>query len=423
VLSTRGVVLAVGAVCAALAGLAYGVEEFVLLALAVGVLLALAKVGVGRRQRVSGWALRVAVSVPVAEVTAGQSAVVHLTVTNVSRRRGPPVVVEVPDGNWSVSYPGLGVSTVAGGARAHPPRGYGSPKDPPGRDAPGPGWLDAAESRPGRRQRARDRRALSRAWRLPGLGPDADATVSVRVPTSTRGLLTLADVAVWCEDPFRLVSRRVTLAPPAHVIVYPMPEEVTDDGRATGAHPGNRSPSPWRGPAHARSGDELSGLRPYAPGDRLTRLHWPSLARTGELVVREFLEPQAGSLSLLVDLRPSAHSAQSVEETIARVAGLGARALGQGLTVELCTSMGDRVVIPPNAAGRQTLLRSLALVGPASAPPAVVRRWGDRPTGGAVWATGGAPGADVVLVTTAAGAAQRTLPEALERQAETVLVP
>jgi len=171
------------------------------------------------------------------------------------------------------------------------------------------------------------------------------------------------------------------------------------------------------------SGDELSGLRPYAPGDRLTRLHWPSLARTGELVVREFLEPQAGSLSLLVDLRPSAHTAASVEETISRAAGLGARALRQGLTVELCTSTGDRMVIPPNAAGRQTMLRALALLGPASAPAAVVRRWGDRPTGGAVWATASGQSADVVLVTTATGAAQRTLPESLRRQVETVLVP
>jgi uncharacterized protein (DUF58 family) len=228
---------------------------------------------------------------------------------------------------------------------------------------------------------------------------------------------------VWCEDPFRLVAGRVTLAPPAHVIVYPTPAEVAEDGRTTGAHPGSRARSSSPGPTNALSGDELSGLRPYAPGDRLTRLHWPSLARTGELVVREFLEPQAGSLSLLVDLRPSAHTARSVEETIARAAGLGARALRQGLTVELCTSAGDRVVIPPNATGRQTMLRALALLGPAHAPPAVVRRWGNRPTGGAVWATGNEPGADIVLVTTATGAARCTLPESLQRQAETVLVP
>jgi len=423
VLSTRGAVLALGATFAAIAGLAYGVEEFVLLAIAVGSLLALGQVWVWRRLGVSRRALRVAVSVPRAEVTAGQSAVVELTVTNVSRRRRPPVVVEDPGGKWSVSYPGLGESSVAGASRARPTRGNSSRGDSSGADAPAQGWLDGARSRPTRRQRARDRRALSRARRLPGLRPGSDATVSVRVPTATRGLLTLSDVGVWCEDPFRLFARRVTLAPPAHVIVYPKPAEVTEAGRATGAHPGSRTRSSALGPTNGLSGDELSGLRPYAPGDRLTRLHWPSLARTGELVVREFLEPQAGSLSLLVDLRPSAHTAHSVEDTISRAAGLGARALRQGLTVELCTSTGDRVVIPPNATGQQTMLRALALLGPASAPPAVVRRWGDRPTGGAVWATGGGPGADVVLVTTATGAAQRTLPESLRRQAETVLVP
>jgi len=423
VLSTRGAVVGSGAACAAVAGLAYGVEEFVLLAIAVGVLLAVGVVTVWRRRGVSRRALRVVVRVPVAEVTARQSAVVELTVTNTGRRRGPPVAVEDPAGKWSVSHPGLGESSVAGTSRASRARGVSRGDTSSGRDRPAPGWLDGDRSRPGRRQRARDRRTVSRTRRLPGLRPGTDTTLTIPVPTGSRGLLTLADVGLWCEDPFRLWARRATVAPPAHVIVYPTPAEVSEDGRTTGAHPGNRAPRSTAGSTGALSGDELSGLRPYAPGDRLTRLHWPSLARTGELVVREFLEPQAGSLSLLVDLRPSAHTAASVEETISRAAGLGARALRQGLTVELCTSTGDRMVIPPNAAGRQTMLRALALLGPASAPAAVVRRWGDRPTGGAVWATASGQSADVVLVTTATGAAQRTLPESLRRQVETVLVP
>jgi uncharacterized protein (DUF58 family) len=231
----------------------------------------------------------------------------------------------------------------------------------------------------------------------------------------------LSDIGLWCEDPFRLVARRIAVAPPAHVIVYPTPAEVSPEGRAPGAHPRGRQRSSTGGAPHALSGDELSGLRPYAPGDRLTRLHWPSLARSGELVVREFVEPEAGSLTLLVDLRPSAHSADSIEPTISRAAGLGVRALQDGLSVELCTSAGDRVVIAPGTSGRQTLLRALALLGPASAAPAVARRWGDRPTGGAVWATG-SPDADVVLVTTATGASHQSLPESLRRQADTVLV-
>jgi hypothetical protein len=98
-------------------------------------------------------------------------------------------------------------------------------------------------------------------------------------------------------------------------------------------------------------------------------------------------------------------------------------ALQRGLTVELCTSTGDRMVIPPNTTGRQTMLRALALLGAASAPPAVVRRWGNRPTGGAVWATGSVLGDDVILVTTETGAGEGTLPDAIRRQAETVLVP
>jgi uncharacterized protein (DUF58 family) len=263
---------------------------------------------------------------------------------------------------------------------------------------------------------------VSVARRLPDLRPGADVTLSISVPTSQRGLLTLSGIGLWCEDPFRLVARRVTVAPPAHVIVFPTPADVAA-GRATGAHPGGRERSSATGAANALSGDELNGLRPYAPGDRLTRLHWPSMARSGDLVVRDFVEPEAGSLSLLVDLRPSAHDAQSFEPTIARAAGYGVHALRRGITVELCTSTGDRVVIAPGAAGHQAMLRALALLGPASPPVAVARRWGNRPTGGAVWATASVQGADVVLVTTPTGAAQRTLPETLRGHAETVLVP
>ena len=259
------------------------------------------------------------------------------------------------------------------------------------------------------------------AKRLPDIRPGSDVTLSISVPTTRRGLLTLSDIGLWCEDPFRLVSRRITVAPPAHVIVYPTPAEVSRHDRPPGAHPRGRERSSSAGAPNTFSGDELSGLRPYAPGDRLTRLHWPSLARSGDLVVREFVEPEAGSLSLLVDLRPSAHDADSIEPTIARAAGLGIEALRGGLTVELCTSTGDRMVIAPGTAGRQTLLRALALLGPASAPPAVTRRFGDRPTGGAVWATASLD-ADVVLITTATGAAQPALPEALRLQADTVLV-
>lgn len=439
-LSTRGAVLAGGAVISAIVGLVYGVEEFVFLALVVAVLLALGTVTVWNRQRVSRRGLRIVVKVPVAEVTAMQSALVELTVSNVGRRRLAPVLVEDPRAHWSVSHPGLGESSVAGGRRsgsagsvvsgsssraaASAARASAAPGFTVlGQRSPSSDWLGNPGGRPDRRERARHRRTVSASRRLADLGPGAEVTMSVPVPTDARGLLTLSDVGLWCEDPFGLVARRITVAPPAHVVVYPVPADTTTRGRPVGVYPGGRARSSASGTTTALSGDELSGLRPYAPGDRLTRLHWPSLARTGELVVREFLEPVAGSLALLVDLRPSAHTGDSIERTISQAAGFGMAALEGGLTVELCTSTGDRIVIAPNGAGRQTLLRALALLGAGSAPAAVVRRWGSRPTGGAVWATGSVLGENVVLVTTETGAAERSLPDAIRLQADTVLVP
>jgi hypothetical protein len=433
VLTTRGLVLTAGAVGAAVAGLAYGVEEFVFVGISVGVLLVLGVGSVWFGARRSRTGLRVVVTVPVAEVTAHQAATVALTIAGGGGRRSS-VRVEDPDDHWSVSYPGLAESSVAASRRAPSPAAPGTPGTASG-TAPGGvtrgfpafgqrssrGWLGGPEPR-SRQERTRFRRRVAGARPVLALGPGGDATMSIAVPTARRGLLTLSDVGLWCVDPFGLVARRITVAPPAHVIVYPEPADA-----AAGRSDATRRGAPVRaaevGLTSALSGDELSGLRPYEPGDRLTRLHWPSLARSGELVVREFVEPRAGSVSLLVDLRPSVHSGDSIEKTIARASGVGLAALGRGLTVELCTSTGDRVVIAPGGSGRQSMLRALALLGPASAPPAVVRRWGDRPTGGAVWATGGVPGADVVLVTTPSGAAQRSLPAALGPLADTVLVP
>ncbi len=261
--------------------------------------------------------------------------------TNQGRGRRPPVLVEDPRVHWSVSYPGLGETSIAGARRTgtasgagsrsptasgHPPQGFTSL----GQRSPSHGWLDTAGPHRTRRERGRDRRSLSAARAVPDLGPGDGATLSIRVPTATRGLLTLSDVGVWCEDPFGLVALRITVAPPAHVIVYPAPAELSHRGRPAGAHPGGqaRSATAAAAAADAVSGDDLSGLRPYAPGDRLTRLHWPSMARSGELVVREFVEPRAGSLSLLVDLRPSAHSGDSIEKTISGAAGFGMRRPG-----------------------------------------------------------------------------------------------
>jgi uncharacterized protein (DUF58 family) len=414
-------VLAVGALCAALAGLVYGVEEFVFLALAAGALIITGTVTLSRRRRGCREAIHLVMAVPEAEIGWGQSAVVELVVMNTGRRYLPPLLVGEPHHLWTVSHPGLaqGAQVLRREREARPQR------------LPGAWGFGGSEPARTRRERSRERRAVARARTLPSLPPGARAVTRVAVPSSGRGVLTLQGVSVWCEDPFRLAVGCVAQAPPAHVIVYPMPSDdamhAARRGSRAGRHPETNATAP---PARALSGDELSGLRPYAPGDRLTRLHWPSFARTGDLLVREFLEPDAGSLSILVDLRPAAHAGDSFEQMISRAAGFGTRALADGVTVELCTSAGDRMRIPAGTAARQTLLRALALLGPTAAPSAGARRWGARGASGAVWATSGAggpavgmdPAGEMILLTTSAGAEQDSLPPSLRLRADTVVV-
>jgi uncharacterized protein (DUF58 family) len=396
VVSFRGLLLSTGAGVLAVIGFGFGVEEFVLLAIALGVLLVLGAVSVAWRAHWARRALKLELRVPAMEVSIGQPAIMELSVTNSGRRAIPSVRVEAPARHWTVSYPGLGARhAVTAPANA------------------------AAEGNPVV--------ALAHilAWSIPiaDLRGASATTVRIPVPTAVRGVLTLHAVGVWCEDPFRLFALRAAAGPSAHMMVCP----VADPGRAgrlptqtvVAGRPSD--PRPGAAPSASVAGDDLSSLRPYEPGDHLNRLHWPALARTGELVVRDFTAPEAGRLALLVDLRPSAHGASSFEAAISRVADLGAKALDDGIAVELYTSAGERLEIPPGLVGRQALVRALALLGPTNPPTSSALRWTGRTSGSAVWAAAGVGDEGMVLITTDAGASS-ALPDVLRRRAAVELV-
>jgi uncharacterized protein (DUF58 family) len=398
VVSFRGLLLSTGAGLLAVVGFAFGVEEFTLLAVAAGVLLLLGVVSVTWRARIARRSIHLDLRVPAMEVGVGQAATMELRVTNTGRRALPPVRLEAPDGRWTVTYPGLGARRAASASTA--------PSTAP------EGSLFVAVAR-----------ALATSVPLPDLRPGSDTVVRIPVPTGRRGVLTLGRIDLWCEDPFRLFAVRAAQTPTAHMIVYPLPDltggarrsiRTVATGRPSEARPG-ALPSP------SVAGDDLSSLRPYVPGDRLTRLHWPALARTGELVVRDFTAPDSGRLALLVDLRPAAHGAASFEAAIDRVATLGTRALDDNVAVALYTSAGERLEIPVGTAGRLALLRALALLGPTNPPTSSALRWTGRTQGSAVWAAAGAGDEGMVLVTTDAGAAS-ALPEVLQRQASVEVV-
>lgn len=149
----------------------------------------------------------------------------------------------------------------------------------------------------------------------------------------------------------------------------------------------------------------VAGLRTYTPGDPPARVHWPYVARYGELFVKEFDQERSGALWIVLDLaaraypqltaaagaasRPAAdqHSQSSVASglpTTYRAAGLddlavtlagslAAQALGEGRQVGLLYDDGARRSIPPGGGARQ-LWRILGALVDAAAT-------GERPVG------------------------------------------
>jgi uncharacterized protein (DUF58 family) len=383
--TVRGRALAGAVVVLAVTGAAVGVEEFVLLALAGVALLALGALSVRWRARQARRALRLALSVPVPEASVGDVVRAQL-VLSACGSAVPPLRVDDPAGCWSVSHPGLGGRPE--GAAALPPPASG---------------------------------AGSRPLALPGVRVGAHVTLALDVPTAERGVVTITGPAVRCEDPFGLFTLAVGEGPAGRLLVCPLPAVggvgPAGRSRAPGARPGAFAPvaSPVR-----QAGDELDSLRPYVPGDRLTRLHWQALARTGDLVVREFTAGDTGRLAVLVDVRPGVDPAL-LEAAISAAAGLGVRALAAGTAVELCTSAGERLAVAPGTAGQRALLRALAMVGPSVPRRDDAARWRAYDNAGAVWATDNLADAGQVLVTPRPDD-DGVLPEALSSRTSVMVV-
>ena len=88
-------------------------------------------------------------------------------------------------------------------------------------------------------------------------------------------------------------------------------------------------------PRPAAVGDVVRGVRDYVPGDPVRRVHWPTTARRGDLVVKEVEEPGAPRLVVVLDLGGGAAAG---EAAAARAAWYAYEAQRRGYEVVLATA-------------------------------------------------------------------------------------
>jgi uncharacterized protein (DUF58 family) len=138
------------------------------------------------------------------------------------------------------------------------------------------------------------------------LGARKMHTWTVKTRCLQRGRFTLGPLTLYSGDPFGLFRTTRELAEPgeASFIVYPAIVDVPDFAPLVGYLPGGdtmRRRTPY-------VTTNVSGVRDYAPGDSFNRIHWPSTARSGRLISKEFeLDPTA-DIWLFLDLERGAHS-------------------------------------------------------------------------------------------------------------------
>ena len=132
------------------------------------------------------------------------------------------------------------------------------------------------------------------------LGARQARTWSVKTRCRQRGRFLLGPLSLTSGDPFGLftMQRNLGQLKETSFIVYPATIDLPFFAPMIGPLSGGGT---LRRRTHYVT-TNVSGVREYAPGDSFNRIHWPSTARTGRLISKEFeLDPTA-DVWLFLDL-------------------------------------------------------------------------------------------------------------------------
>lgn len=199
-----------------------------------------------------------------------------------------------------------------------------------------------------------------------------------------RGIFPLGPTVLASGDPFGMFPRSTVIEGDDRLMVYPLILDIQSFPNPPGLLTGGES---IRRRTHHVT-PNAAGVREYAPGDGLNRIHWPTTVRRDKLMVKEFeLDPLADIWLFLdgeravqharsfsteamtkniflherlddVELPPDTEEyATSIAASLARFYLRGRRAVG------MIASGRHSSVLPPDRGGRQLgkLLESLAL--------------------------------------------------------------
>jgi len=228
--------------------------------------------------------------------------------------------------------------------------------------------------------------------RLPGPRgfdfPDSRERSRIEVPLtfSRRGVYELGPAEVRVADPFGLLGFARRFEERTEVVVYPSVHELRGFPlRGGNVEAGTRG-------SRGRRGEEFANLREYRRGDDRRHIHWKSLARTGELFVKEFSLQAPGRHTVALDLRREGIRTQDneVEDAVSAAASVLTHLARESLPFRLL-STGGRGIDTGFGSNEDAYWAAMRLLATARAD-------GGRPFGETVLGERGGLGEGVVLV-------------------------
>ncbi len=170
-----------------------------------------------------------------------------------------------------------------------------------------------------------------------GVAARGSRQVAYTVMAQTRGRYRLGPLTIDVADPFALTRQRLEFDELDELLVTPEIEDLAS------------TPDPGSGPSWGatrarqlfRTGEEYYTMRQYQEGDDLRRIHWPSVARTGELMIRQDESTRRASGLVFFDTRVPAlgrtHT-PAFERGVSVAASVGVLLARRGFVLRLATT-------------------------------------------------------------------------------------
>lgn len=203
----------------------------------------------------------------------------------------------------------------------------------------------------------------NRELHFPGFNRKLRLTYSM--PNMPRGKYVLGDTHLITGDLFGLTRKESVHSRTDEVTVYPRVVPITV------WHTVNKFNTGISYAQNRMSEDSSNviGVRDYAPGDRLSRIHWGASAKTGQLKTKEFELHVTNDLMFVLNRSEGAYvgiSGQLFETAVTTCASLSRYAIQKKYSVGLVSYGRERMTIPQSRSLEQymRILEHLAIVQP-----------------------------------------------------------